>query len=651
MPNQPGSPATTSPLEPALDVAWGRTVQTLLDHRSHRGAIRSELSSSALSTAVASMALGLEARESGDGTTKRLAEEGHAWLCANQNEDGGWGDTRESPANISTTTLGLASLQFSSTDEARRARDRAEGWIADACGGSMTTETLVETIRGRYGKDRTFSVPILTTCTLAGLFGGEPGSGSAAAWRHVMPLPFELAACPQGWFKALNLRVVSYALPALIAIGQARHHHRPTWNPLTRIARGLTRRRTLRVLREIQPGSGGYLEAAPLTSFVAMSLISMGMRDHPVVVDGLRFLRETVRPDGSWPIDTNLDTWVTSLTVQALGRESWSRESGQQTRQWLLDQQYLEEHPFTRAAPGGWAWTDLSGGVPDADDTPGALLAVLELSSPMDEAAVHAATAGLTWLADLQNRDGGIPTFCRGWGKLPFDRSSPDLTAHTLRAIQGWLNTGADLPEALARRLQTTRQRGVRFLCKVQRIDGAWIPLWFGNQQEVRQENPLYGTSRVLRALLPLTPEELPAEAGLWEDAVRATRRGTAWLLDAQHPEGPEHGGFGGTLSLLPTLEETALAVETLAEWAELAVTRPNSIAAAVAPPGTATLSRTVELGTTWLLRATDQGQRFPAAPIGLYFAKLWYREARYPEIFAAAAFRQVRRWLDRRTN
>jgi len=38
---------------------------------------------------------------------------------------------------------------------------------------------------------------------------------------------------------------------------------------------------------------------------------------------------------------------------------------------WLLDQQHRVEHPYTHAAPGGWAWTDLSGGVPDADDTSG----------------------------------------------------------------------------------------------------------------------------------------------------------------------------------------------------------------------------------------------------------------------------------------
>ena len=48
----------------------------------------------------------------------------------------------------------------------------------------------------------------------------------------------------------------------------------------------------------------------------------------------------------------------------------------------------------------------------------------------------NAAIAGVTWLLDLQNRDGGIPTFCRGWTNLPFDRSShvtPALAAAQTR--------------------------------------------------------------------------------------------------------------------------------------------------------------------------------------------------------------------------
>ena len=104
---------------------------------------------------------------------------------------------------------------------------------------------------------------------------------------------------------------------------------------------------------------------------------------------------------------------------------------------WLMDQQYRGVHPFTGAAPGGWAWTDLPGGTPDADDTAGALVALHTLGL-RDPKIIAAATSGVRWLLDLQNRDGGIPTFCRGWGKLPFDRSSADITAHALHAWSAW---------------------------------------------------------------------------------------------------------------------------------------------------------------------------------------------------------------------
>ena len=68
----------------------------------------------------------------------------------------------------------------------------------------------------RYGKDKTFSIPILTHCALAGLVD----------WKEVQALPFELACLPAKFYKTVRLPVVSYALPALIAIGQVRHHHR-----------------------------------------------------------------------------------------------------------------------------------------------------------------------------------------------------------------------------------------------------------------------------------------------------------------------------------------------------------------------------------------------------------------------------------------
>jgi squalene-hopene/tetraprenyl-beta-curcumene cyclase len=53
-----------------------------------------------------------------------------------------------------------------------------------------------------------------------------------------------------------------------------------------------------------------------------------------------------------------------------------------------------------------------------------------------------------------------------------------------------------------------------------------------------------------------------------------------------------------------------------------------------------------VTRGVTWLVKATSEGQDTPAAPIGLYFARLWYDEALYPLIFALDALVTARRAL-----
>src|SRR5690606_7103490 len=122
------------------------------------------------------------------------------------------------------------------------------------------------------------------------------------------------------------------------------------------------------------------------------------------------------------------------------------------------------------AEPGGWAWTDLSGGVPDVDDTSGALLALSRFhrgASPANKRRIEqAAEAGLNWLLSVQNGDGGWPTFCRGWGTMPVDRSATDLTAHALRAMRAWLVTGR-FP-ALASRLEQAAAAGFRFLATTQ---------------------------------------------------------------------------------------------------------------------------------------------------------------------------------------
>ncbi len=606
--------------------AQASAIDALLSHRSAEGHWKGRLSSSALSTAVAAFALGRLGRPGCEAVVASAVD----WLAAHRNDDGGWGDTVDSKSNLSTTVLCWCALSSEPGNDTRRAAARdAEAYVAAAC-GSIEPGAIASAVSASYGKDRTFSAPILTMAALAGKLGPEP-----ACWRHVAQLPFELGALSHATLRRLRLPVVSYALPALIAIGQVRHERRPTRNPISRLLRWCARDKTLTKLRDVQPDSGGYLEAAPLTGFVLMSLAALRGRGGPsesaiadVTARAVEFLRHTVRPDGSWPIDTDLATWVTTLSVIALP-DALDAPGRAALRDWLLAQQYVERHPYTQAAPGGWAWTDLSGGVPDADDTPGALRALRRLA-PDEPTARAPAARGCRWLLDLQNADGGLPTFCRGWGRLPFDRSSHDLTAHALLAWSDWVE---HLPNELRPAIQTGIDRAVRYLIRSQGPAGQWTPLWFGNQDAPGQANCVYGTARVLLALgrLAQGPAGL-ADAAWRDDLAGPIRRGAEYLLTCRHPD----GGFGGAPGVAPSIEETALAIDALA----------GLLALADEPVPAERLRSAVASGAGWLIAHTRGGREFKAAPIGLYFAKLWYFEQLYPVIFTVSALTAARRAL-----
>jgi squalene-hopene/tetraprenyl-beta-curcumene cyclase len=360
----------------------------------------------------------------------------------------------------------------------------------------------------------------------------------------------------------------------------------------------------MRILEHIQPSCGGFLEATPLTSFVSMSLITAGLGSHEVVRKGLEFLRASIRADGSWPIDTNLSTWLTTLAINSFGKnatEIFTEAERIHFTDWLLAQQFDVEHPYTHAAPGAWSWTNLPGAVPDADDTAGALLALKNLGVQKRE-VLEAARRGTKWLLDLQNRDGGIPTFCRGWGHLPFDRSGADLTAHAIRAWTAWLPQLS--PQAQAR-VKAAIPKAIAYLVREQQPDGSWVPLWFGSQHAPLEQNKTFGTSRVLVALRETEGAESQLSAGV------------RWLIGNQNPD----GGWGGAGGVASTVEETALAISALSATSDEA------------------LEPILNSGMRWLASHTDVGTDFPASPIGFYFASLWYFERLYPVLFATSAF------------
>ncbi len=596
-----------------LRKACRSVLEKVMEHRdADSGVWTGELSSSALGTALAITAL-----EAGEATDRTLAEAGANWLCLHANADGGWGDTPESVSNLSTTLIAQAALRQMTVGAGTSGNRgccwdavtrRGEAWILVRT-GSMEAEALTRSVQKIYGADRTFAVPILAYLALCGR--------DAAAWRSVPPLPFLLALLPQRVYRVLRLQVVSYALPALIAVGLCRH-------VCTAKSRGgfawghLFAGPLLRRLSALQPEHGGFLDAIPLTAFVTLALRHAGYGEHPVAVKGMSFLRGAARRDGSWAIDSNLRTWVTSLAVRAtaseLGvrREALGIGDGERERvaDWLMRTQVRVRHPYTGATPGGWAWTDLPGGVPDADDTSGALIALRRLKDAGCRCELsEAVRSGVNWLLALQNADGGMPTFCRGWGRLPFDRSCPDISAHALSALAVWPEENGTKSSRAARRVAIGRL--IRYLERAQEPDGSWMPLWFGHQDRADGKNPVIGTARVVDAL-----RVHAARTGAGSDGLKQVQtmlaRGEAWLLAQQRTDG---GWSAGERS---TVEETALVV--------IALTGERGA-----------FEGALRRGCGWLVENWESGLSKPS-PVGLYFSLLWYHERLYPLIWTLEA-------------
>ncbi len=642
----------------------------LLAERNPAGYWVGHLASSPPATAAAVSALvSAHHRDSGDTLRQILAGDGQVieqlvqfdlseflvesvqWLARHQNPDGGWGDCETARSNIGATMLVQAAFRL--TGIPAKYADlmvRADQYVAGQGG--------VAGLWQRFGNDKAMVASILANCALAGM----------VPWRQVPTLPFEWVCLPKRWQHHVQMPVARYATPLLIAVGHAKFHHDPPRNPIVRLVRRTARAKSLAILERLQAECDGVLASAPLTAFVVMSLASSGCQDHPIVRRGVEFLLSLVRGDASWPIESNRALSVTTLALNNLATErptaarpsirdnlSPDTEDYQQLfndrcLDWILECQRSDASPMTEVRAGGWSWSDLPGALANTGDSARALITLAhwrqrDVAMKL-ERVERAASRGIAWLLELQNDDGGWPTFYRDGGSLPFDDSGTDVTASALRALVAWSDiwqrdrprnsTALKSPDT-AERIRLAIDRGWRFLESEQREDGSFIPLWFGNEHQPGEHNPVYGTAQVLLTCADL--ERLETEL-----ASRAAR----WLVSAQH----SGGGWGPPRA---PLDYSAAAKDGFRAWranegmAKLCSVEETALAVTALLPlidSNAAVFQAVSAGLAWLAGAVEQDAHRRPAVIGFYLPRIWYHERLYPLVFAAGALSRAIREL-----
>ncbi|MEV4373926.1 prenyltransferase/squalene oxidase repeat-containing protein [Nonomuraea sp. NPDC049637] len=517
-------------------------VDALFDRQRVNGSWQDHLPSAPIATASAIVALHF-ADPVGSAS---LIRAGAAWLRAAQSDDGGWGDAAKAPSTFNVTPMATGALSLidpeGSAEHIRRGLERIEGF------GGMEAVA-----------DRDIC-KIFLMCqqflSLGGLYDE----------RKIMRLPLEIIFLPR-----MFRQKVSFTVPWLLLWGMMQAHTRP-WNPLRRAVNRVCERPIFAYLDELEQfegEDGGYQESPFMVALACLALARAGLR-RDIVERCIAYLHRTVRPDGSWPVNRDLELCATTFVTHGLQDTGYaSDERLAATREWIRDCQRHTRFSATGCPPGGWGWSWRCGW-PNTDDTADALIALARFGDPRTDGQVR---AGVDWLVAMQSRNGSWSCFCRN-NPIALDGACSVMSAHAVTALResGGL-TAADRPIA----------RALAWFRRNQREDGSFTTPWY--------RGLVAGTGNVLDALAGL---------GLADDPT--ARRCRDWLLANQNPD----GGWGQDEFGASTAEDTA--------WALLGLlgSGPASEPA-------------VQDGVAWLVSHQRPDGLWQPTILGMYFLDLKY--------------------------
>ncbi|GAA4548930.1 prenyltransferase/squalene oxidase repeat-containing protein [Amycolatopsis samaneae] len=479
-----------------------RAARALLDLRRPDGGWSGVVSAAAVATGAAVIAL----HRADPAGNADLVGRACGWLRRVQDSSGGWGEDVGAPATLTATGIAIAGLAVAEPGASAGHIERGLARI-DAMGGMAALS------------DR-------SRCALSAVVRQFLAYGGLYDQRLLPRVPVELALLPRSLRSKL-----SFTVPGAMSWG-VMHAYRPRKrSPVRTLVDRLAVPKALGYLAELQDfggESGGYEESPLLTACVCVGLDEAGVRPD-IVGKGLRYLRETIRADGSWSVNRDLEISVGSYVVAGLADAGC--DDLERTLLWLRGAQRFEPFFATGAPPGGWGWACPSGW-PNSGDTASVLLALAGFDLPPTDPSV---AAGVSWLLGTQNRDGSWGCFCRNSSRT-LDGPCAVMTADTITALH---RTGKLPPEHPAIR------RALAWFRRARHPDGALDCRWYTGLTA--------GTACTLRAL---------GEIGHGTSDVAVACR--EWLVTQQGTD----GGWGGGDGEPSTVEETAWAVLGLLDGA-----------------------------------------------------------------------------------
>jgi squalene-hopene/tetraprenyl-beta-curcumene cyclase len=487
----------------------------------------------------------------------RTVEETEAaarWIRASRRDDGTWANFFGGPADLSTTVEAYVALRLAgdAPDEPPMAQTAA--WIRRQ-GGIPATRVFTRIWLALFGEWSWDDLPVMPPEIIylprwVPLNVYDWGCWArqtivpltvVTSLRPVRPLPVGLdelrgpdvrPAPPKG--PRLDPWAVTFR--ALDKVLHRYERNRGRLAPANAFRRAAMRRCTDWIIaRQEQDGCWGGIQPPWVYSLLALHLLGFGL-EHPIMKRGLEGLdRFTVWDDGPDGKQRRLEAcqspvWDTVLAMVALGDAGLRADHPalQSAARWVLGEEIHGPGDWQIQRPGlapaGWAFEFDNDGYPDVDDTAEVLLAFGRVEQPDEETAGQVGAAAARALDWLV----GMQSKDGGWGAFDADNTS------TLVTKLPFCDFGAvvDPPSAdvTAHTVEALSAAGLAG-SKAVRRGVAWLlraqepdGSWFGRWGA----NYVYGTGAVVPALI--AAGVLPGKP--------AIRRAVAWLISHQNADG-----------------------------------------------------------------------------------------------------------------